>query len=192
MNREICRSTTPIEWFHEKIFCGLSLHVEAERGKKKKECYMHSSSGVLFTIKLGFFHSFGLNSHYILALVDNKRALLQTVKSVTQNCTTVVTIALFIWKIHMYAFENRQLSFPDTERYLRKQYCIWKFISLNSALYFRWQIVIRRCDSLCCPRLEGRSGLPWDSWVSRAERYYFHANGMSSCATSKRSQVFIL
>lgn len=164
----------------------------SREGKKKKECYMHSSSGVLFTIKLGFFHSFGLNSHYILALVDNKRALLQTVKSVTQNCTTVVTIALFIWKIHMYAFENRQLSFPDTERYLRKQYCIWKFKSLNSALYFRWQIVIRRCDSLCCPRLEGRSGLPWDSWVSRAERYYFHANGMSSCATSKRSQVFIL
>lgn len=134
----------------------------------------------------------GVKKKNILALVDNKRALLQTVKSVTQSCTTVVTVALFIWKIHMYAFENRQLSFPDTERYLRKQYCIWKFKSLNSALYFRWQIVVRRCDSLCCPRLEGRSGLPWDSWVSRAERYYFHANSMSSCATSKRSQVFIL
>lgn len=164
-----------------------------QRGEKKKRnvtCTLRVESFSQWSWI--FFHSFGLNSHYILALVDNKRALLQTVKSVTQNCTTVVTIALFIWKIHMYAFENRQLSFPDTERYLRKQYCIWKFKSLNSALYFRWQIVIRRCDSLCCPRLEGRSGLPWDSWVSRAERYYFHANGMSSCATSKRSQVFIL
>lgn len=80
-----------------KRFSVVSLSMWKQRGeKKKKECYMHSSSGVLFTIKLGFFHSFGLNSHYILALVDNKRALLQTVKSVTQNCTTVVTIALFI------------------------------------------------------------------------------------------------
>lgn len=70
--------------------------MEAERGKKKRNvtCTLRVES--FSQLSWVFFHSFGLNSHYILALVDNKRALLQTVKSVTQNCTTVVTIALFI------------------------------------------------------------------------------------------------
>lgn len=59
-------------------------------------------------------------------------------------------------------------------------------------LCFRWETLVWWRDSLHGSRLESRSRLPWDPWVSWVEGNCFHANGLSSCAASKRPKVSIL
>lgn len=59
-------------------------------------------------------------------------------------------------------------------------------------LCFRWETLVQWRDSLHGSRLESRSRLPWDPWVSRVEGNCFHANGLSSCAASKRPEVSVL
>lgn len=139
----------------------------------------HNESGSFSPIWIEFAVNFG----------GCKRVLSQILQNVAQNCSHN---SVHQKKRYVCLWGYVTLISWHLKVFLRNQYCNWKAKPLNSELYFRWQIVIRWCYTLCCPWLQGCSRLPWDSRVAGAERDYFHANSMSSCATSERTQVLIL